>query len=74
LRAPDRSPRITETPAPLGFVARTFPEAKLLPLDDAFALARAGVDLGRLPRVLEHRQRMARDPVVVRCLAAELAA
>jgi glutathione S-transferase len=32
-----------------------------------------GVDLGRLPRVLDHRRRMSEDPVVARTVAAELA-
>lgn len=31
---------LTETPAILGFVAQSFPDARLAPLDDAFALAR----------------------------------
>ena len=31
-----------------------------------------GVDLGKLPRVLEHRARMAQDPLVKRVLAREL--
>lgn len=33
-----------------------------------------GVDLGRLPRVVDHRRRMSEDPVVARIVAAELAA
>jgi len=33
-----------------------------------------GVDLARLPRVAEHRRRMSENPVVVRAIAAELAA
>ena len=32
-----------------------------------------GVDLGRLPKVADHRRRMSRDPVVARTIAAELA-
>ena len=31
---------LTETPAMLGFIAQSFPAAKLAPLDDAFAFAR----------------------------------
>lgn len=144
---------LTETPALLGFIARSYPAADLAPFDDAFALAEMesfnaylcstvhvahahrmrgkrwaddpsaleamkkkvpqsvgdafelverglrgkwvmgdrytvsdmylftlarwleadGVDLSRLPRVLEHRRRMAEDPVVKRTVAAELA-
>ena len=33
-----------------------------------------GVDLGRLPKVADHRRRMAENPVVARVVAAELAA
>ena len=33
-----------------------------------------GVDLARIPRVAEHRRRMAGNPVVARAIAAELAA
>jgi len=33
-----------------------------------------GVDLGRIPRVAEHRRRMRENPVVARTIAAELAA
>jgi glutathione S-transferase len=32
---------LTETPALLQFIAQSFPQAKLMPLDDAFQLARA---------------------------------
>ena len=32
-----------------------------------------GVDLGRLPKVADHRRRMAEHPVVARVVAAELA-
>ena len=32
---------LTETPAILAYVAQTFPNAKLAPLDDAFAFAQA---------------------------------
>jgi glutathione S-transferase len=32
-----------------------------------------GVDVGRLPKVAEHRRRMSEDPVVARVIAAELA-
>jgi glutathione S-transferase len=32
---------LTETPAMLAFIAQSFPQAKLAPLDDAFALAQA---------------------------------
>jgi glutathione S-transferase len=32
---------LTETPAMLAFIAQTFPQAKLAPLDDAFAFAQA---------------------------------
>jgi glutathione S-transferase len=32
---------LTETPAMLAFIAQTFPEARLAPLDDAFAFAQA---------------------------------
>jgi glutathione S-transferase len=32
-----------------------------------------GVDVSRLPRVAEHRRRMAENPVVARAIAAELA-
>jgi glutathione S-transferase len=32
-----------------------------------------GVDLGRLPKVLDHRRRMSEDPVVAKTIAAELA-
>jgi glutathione S-transferase len=32
---------LTETPAMLAFIAQSFPKAKLAPLDDAFAFARA---------------------------------
>lgn len=144
---------LTETPAILAYVAQTYPQAHLAPLDDAFEFARAqafnsylcstvhvahahrmrgyrwvddeaameamkrkvpqsvlacfeliendmllgpwvmgghyticdmylftlaqwlevdGVDTSRLPRVLEHRQRMSADPVVKRVIAAEL--
>ena len=31
---------LTETPAMLAFIAQSFPQAKLAPLDDAFAFAR----------------------------------
>ncbi len=33
-----------------------------------------GVDLERLPKVADHRRRMAENPVVARVVAAELAA
>jgi glutathione S-transferase len=33
-----------------------------------------GVDVGRLPKVMDHRHRMSADPVVARTMAAELAA
>jgi glutathione S-transferase len=33
-----------------------------------------GVELGRLPKIADHRRRMSEDPVVLRTLAAELAA
>jgi glutathione S-transferase len=145
---------LTETPAILMFISQSFPDAKLMPLDDPFATAQAqsfnsylcstvhvahahklrghrwaddpaaiaamqkkvpqsmsdcfemienemiqgpwvlgsaysvcdmylftvarwlesdGVDPARFPKVFEHRQRMADDPVVRRVLAAELA-
>jgi glutathione S-transferase len=145
---------LTETPAILAFIAQSFPDARLAPLDDPFAFARAqafnsylcstvhvahahrmrghrwaddpaaiaemqrkvpqsvgdcfqlierkmlkgpwvlgeaysvcdmylftlaqwleadGVDPTGLPRVADHRRRMAEDPVVKRVLAAELA-
>jgi glutathione S-transferase len=144
---------LTETPAILAFIAQSFPEAKLAPLDDPFAFARIqsfnnylcstvhvahahrmrgyrwaddpvaieamkkkvpqsvgecfqliehemlegpwvmgstyticdiylftlaqwleadGVDLSRLPRVLDHRDRMLEDPVVANTIDAEL--
>jgi glutathione S-transferase len=143
---------LTETPALLQFIAQSFPQAQLAPLDDVFALARAnefnsylcstvhiahahrmrgyrwaddasaheamkkkvpqnigdcfelierewlmgpwvlgerlsicdmylftlaqwlegdGVDVGRFPKVSELRQRMLRDPVVAKVLAAQ---
>ena len=37
-------------------------------------LERDGVDLSRLPKVVDHRRRMSQDPVVARTIAAELAA
>jgi glutathione S-transferase len=144
---------LTETPAILAFIAQSFPQAKLMPFDDAFALAQAqafnsylcstvhvahahggrgyrwasgeasfadmkrkvpesvgacfaliesdmlrgpwvmgetytvcdpylftisgwlerdGVDLSRLPRVMEHRKRMSERPAVQKVLAEEL--
>lgn len=146
---------LTETPAMLAFIAQSFPQAKLAPLDDPFAFARVqafnsylcstvhvshahrmrgyrwvdagnteaiaamqrqvpqsvyegfalieqgmlagpwvmgesyticdpylftlaqwleadGVDIARLPRVIEHRRRMGERPAVQRALAAEL--
>ena len=146
---------LTETPAILAFVAQTFPAARLAPLDDAFAFARAqafnsflcstvhvahahrrrghrwaddpaaieamkkkvpeslgqcvalierhwlrgpwvmgddltvcdiylftlaqwlemdGVDVASLPKVLDHRRRMAADPIVANAVADEQAA
>lgn len=146
---------LTETPALLQFISQSFPDAKLMPLDDVFLLARAnefnsylcstvhvahahrvrgarwaddaqaieamkqkapqnmgdcfelierdmlrgpwvlgehfstcdmylftlaqwlkgdGVDINRFPRVADHFQRMAADPVVIRVLAAQQAA
>jgi glutathione S-transferase len=145
---------LTETPAILGFISQSFPEARLAPLDDAFALAQVqsfnsylcstvhvahshrmrgyrwtddpaaieamkkkvpqsvgesfdlienemlqgpwvmgtvysvcdiylftlaqwleadGVDLGRLPKVADHRRRMSENPVVAKVIASELA-
>jgi len=145
---------LTETPAILAFIAHSFPNARLAPLDDPFAFARVqsfnsylcstvhvahahrvrgyrwaddaaaieamkqkvpqsvgdcfelierellqgpwvmgadygicdmylftlaqwleldGVDTSKLPRVLDHRRRMAASPVVARTIAAELA-
>lgn len=146
---------LTETPAMLAFIAQSFPDARLAPLDDPFAFAQIqsfnsylcstvhvahahrmrgyrwtddpaailalqkkvpqsvtacfemiehhmlrgpwvmgdsytiadpylftlsqwlegdGVDLARLPRVLDHRTRMAERPNVMKAIAAELAA
>jgi glutathione S-transferase len=145
---------LTETPAILGFISQSFPEARLAPLDDAFALAQVqsfnsylcstvhvahshrmrgdrwtddpaaieamkkkvpqsvgecfdlienemlqgpwvmgtiysvcdmylftlaqwleadGVDLGRLPKVADHRRRMSENPVAAKVIASELA-
>lgn len=57
-------------------IAQSFPQARLAPLDDPFALAQwleaDGVDTAQLPRVLEHRRRMAALPAVQKALAAEV--
>jgi glutathione S-transferase len=144
---------LTETPAILAYVAQTYPQARLAPLDDAFEFAQVqafnsylcstvhvahahrmrgyrwvddeasmeamrkkvpqsvlacfelieedmlrgpwvmgeryticdmylftlaqwlevdGVDVSRLPRVIDHRRRMSADPAVIKALAAEL--
>jgi glutathione S-transferase len=107
---------LTETPAMLAFIAQSFPDAALAPLNDVFAFAELqsfnsymcstlhvrmlkgpwvmgdnytiadpylftlaqwleddGVKPERIPRVIEHRNRVAERPSVKRAIAAESA-
>jgi glutathione S-transferase len=72
----DRGP-LTETPAILVYIAQTFPEAKLIPRDDPFALAQVQAFNSYLCSTVHvahaHKQRGARwtdDPAALAALTA----